>query len=60
MSVRLGGRVVCSECGRSYAPTQSGKVRTHWARRPDGTALLFGDRYPCSGSGKDPVKETQS
>jgi hypothetical protein len=57
MSVRLGDRVVCSECGRSYAPTQSGKVRTHLARR-HGSTLPFDD--PCSGSGKDPVKETQS
>jgi hypothetical protein len=58
MSVRLGDRVVCSECGRSYAPTRSGKVRAHWARDPDGSSLPFDD--PCSGSGKDPVKETQS
>jgi hypothetical protein len=54
MSARLGDRVVCPVCQRSYAPLKSGLLKQHWQRPPDGGPVPP-DQDPCVGSGQPPA-----
>lgn len=50
---RLGDRVVCSVCKRSFAPTKSGKVRRHLEPKE----VWVDPDVTCQGSGRMPSDE---